>query len=85
MVLHKRVIDLGSGTGVVGLATAVLGAEFVKLTDLDAFRPLMQKNLEENMDTIRNTNPSCIVQVDTLDWFVMHNSNLSIPIPLFIC
>jgi hypothetical protein len=44
-------IDLGSGTGVVGLAVARLGlANNVFLTDLDAVVPLLVKNAEMNAD-----------------------------------
>ncbi|BFZ21256.1 hypothetical protein BsWGS_24295 [Bradybaena similaris] len=48
LVLQGRsVLDLGSGTGVVGLVTACLGARTV-VTDLPDFVPLMQHNISEN-------------------------------------
>jgi hypothetical protein len=44
---HPLVLDLGSGTGVVGLAAAALGARVV-LTDLPEFLPLIELNVKEN-------------------------------------
>lgn len=40
----KSVIDIGAGTGIVGLACACYGASEVVLTDLDVLRPLMEEN-----------------------------------------
>ena len=41
----KRVIELGSGTGVVGLGMARLGAQHVTLTDLAPVCPLLTQNI----------------------------------------
>ncbi|CAG5131101.1 unnamed protein product [Candidula unifasciata] len=43
----KSMLDLGSGTGAVGLVTACLGARAI-VTDLPDFVPLMQYNITEN-------------------------------------
>ncbi|XP_061583440.1 EEF1A lysine methyltransferase 3-like [Cololabis saira] len=46
----RRVIELGSGTGVVGILAARLGAE-VTLTDLPLALPQLQANVLANMPT----------------------------------
>ena len=47
-----RVLEIGSGTGLVGLALARLGAASVVLTDKDSQVPLLKRNVERNQ-------PSC--------------------------
>lgn len=44
----KRVLDLGTGTGIAGLAAAQCGAREVTLTDHPALGPLVQANVEHN-------------------------------------
>lgn len=48
LVAGKRVLDLGTGTGIAGLAAAQCGAQKVTLTDHAALGPLVQANLERN-------------------------------------
>ena len=43
----RRAVDLGSGTGVVGLAAAALGADVV-LTDLPECLPILELNVRQN-------------------------------------
>ncbi|XP_052808920.1 protein N-lysine methyltransferase METTL21D-like isoform X2 [Mya arenaria] len=46
----KKVLELGSGTGAVGLLTASYGASTI-ITDLQDFVPLMNMNIETNKET----------------------------------
>lgn len=47
-IAGKRLLEIGSGTGVVGLALARLGAKSVIMTDKDSQLPLMRRNCEHN-------------------------------------
>ena len=48
LVEGKRVLELGSGTGVAGLACAALGARAVRLTDLPERLDLLRRNATRN-------------------------------------
>ena len=45
----KRVLEIGSGTGAVGLALARLGAALVVLTDLPVVHALLERNVARNL------------------------------------
>ena len=48
----KRVLELGAGTGLVGLTLAAFGADVV-LTDLPDAMPLLRHNVSHNLTTVR--------------------------------
>ena len=58
LAAHPRVVEVGSGTGVVGLGAAALGAAVV-LTDLPGVLPLLRHNLARNEAALTARGGSC--------------------------
>ncbi|EGT56805.1 hypothetical protein CAEBREN_23679 [Caenorhabditis brenneri] len=58
----KKVLELGSGTGVCGIALASLGAEVI-LTDLPERIPLIEKNVKVNQKLTGDR-----IKIQVLDW-----------------
>ena len=58
----KRVVELGAGTGVVGLCASMLGAAEVTLTDVAAHMELLSLNAKQHREVGR-----CVSQ-ETLVW-----------------
>lgn len=60
-----RALELGSGTGLVGLAMAGLGAD-VLLTDLPSICPNLARNMQDNTQSITQNNGSAHTAI--LNW-----------------
>lgn len=56
-----------TGTGLVGLSAAMLGAARVLLTDLPYTLDNLRGNVEMNHDALAGTNS--LIEVTALDWF----------------
>jgi predicted nicotinamide N-methyase len=65
VVAASHVLELGSGTGLVGLAMASLGADVV-LTDLPSIYPNLARNVRDNSDVIQENGG--IAKSGILDW-----------------
>ena len=59
----QRVLELASGTGILGLLVGVMGAKSVMMTDKASMVALLEENIEENRDILRSE-----VQCGSLDW-----------------
>ncbi|KAF2128185.1 hypothetical protein P153DRAFT_377039 [Dothidotthia symphoricarpi CBS 119687] len=62
---RPQVLELGSGTGLVGLAMAALGADVV-LTDLPSIHANLSRNAEDNAGTVRHNGG--VTRTGVLDW-----------------
>ena len=63
-IQHKRIVEVGAGTGLVGIAATLLGAAQVTVTDLDYTLPNLQKNIALNQGRARSP-----ITALELDWF----------------
>ncbi|CAA3014454.1 N-lysine methyltransferase METTL21A-like [Olea europaea subsp. europaea] len=61
-----RILELGSGTGVVGIAAAAILGASVTVTDLPHVLPNMQFNVDANAETLKLHGGA--VEVATLSW-----------------
>ena len=63
----KHILELGAGTGVVGISSACLGVSSVQLTDLSYALDNLRRNVELNANANNLLNMD-IVSVRELDW-----------------
>ncbi|XP_078493858.1 protein N-lysine methyltransferase METTL21A-like [Ciona intestinalis] len=63
----RKVIELGAGTGVVGMAVAYLGGN-VTVTDLQKFLPLLQENVDLNKNIIEKGGNGGNLTLSELKW-----------------
>jgi predicted nicotinamide N-methyase len=61
----SQVLELGAGTGLVGMAAACIWNTHVLLTDLPEIVPNLQKNLEQNKGLLKK---KASVDARSLDW-----------------
>lgn len=59
-IANQRILELGSGTGIVGLIAAACGAREVVVSDLPELIPLLNKNIEENTSSLENNAPVAV-------------------------
>mmetsp|Transcript_13538 Transcript_13538/g.32792 ORF Transcript_13538/g.32792 Transcript_13538/m.32792 type:complete len:248 (+) Transcript_13538:117-860(+) len=70
LVMGKTVLELGSGCGLVGIASAILGAKEVTMTDLNYALPLMQENVDRNELSWKGESFLCQrLECKECDWF----------------
>ncbi|ETO70839.1 hypothetical protein F442_12531 [Phytophthora nicotianae P10297] len=70
-IAGSRVVELGAGTGLVGISAALLGARQVILSDLDYVVDNLARNMAETMKLAASTGRPVESDVSTqvLDWF----------------
>lgn len=76
-----RVLDLGSGTGIAGIAAAALGAAESFLTDQEQLLFLMQENADRNLSECKI--PASVMRVFTYNWG-MQDDRISSPVDVIL-
>jgi len=73
-LVGKTVLELGAGTGLVGIVASVLGSKRVVLTDLPYALTNTQANVEANRLALKGD-----VEVSSLDWCVPEEKSFCVP------
>jgi Lysine methyltransferase len=94
-LLGKRVLELGAGCGLVGMAAGVLGASHVIMTDLPDTMTILQRNIDRHYEVLSGLTsgtsgfprrPSATLTCMACDWCRSPPSELlttiTTPIPL---
>ena len=63
---NVSVLELGAGTGLVGIAAAAIWSAHVVLTDLEEIQPNLDFNIEKNFDTVSERGG--LISGAVLDW-----------------
>jgi predicted nicotinamide N-methyase len=83
LVAGKVVLDMGSGTGIVGLVAAVTGdPKEVILTDLEELQPLLVANLSRNVSVLPD---NVTVTAAVFDWRTDFTAVSPHSVDLIIC
>ena len=64
LVRGKRVLELGSGTGLLGMAAAIFGAKECVLTELPALLPSLVTSVDKNIKGHLRSN----IKIEKFDW-----------------
>ncbi|KAK3645396.1 Protein-lysine N-methyltransferase rrg1 [Elasticomyces elasticus] len=75
MAREARILELGAGTGLVGLAAAVILQRTVVLTDLPEILPNLQRNVRDNAAVLATHGAK--VETAVLDW--SHPEDFTLP------
>eukprot|EP00501_MAST-03F_sp_TOSAG23-6_P000493 GSMAST32.ASY1.ANO1.507.1 assembled CDS len=68
-ITGKNVLELGAGTGLSGIAAALLGAASVTLTDLPYCLETLNRNASEALKRNSSASQMANIHVEALDWF----------------
>lgn len=67
----RRILELGSGTGLFGIAAAAIWSCPILLTDLEVIVPNLKRNMEHNIEIVHNRGGD--FQAASLDWASANN------------
>lgn len=65
-VVGKRILELASGTGILGLHLGLMGAKHVVMTDKESMKQLLQGNIAENKIVLASTGNCCTIEAANL-------------------
>jgi len=68
-IVGRHILELASGTGVLGLHLGVMGAQQVVMTDKNSMIQLIQRNIAENKALFAASNTRATMHAASLDWF----------------